>query len=76
MNVDIEAIREMVDALHIGNPRLLLVATALRRACEEGTVGGGAPVVLGRARESAEEIRTERTTREMIDPEQASPRVQ
>jgi hypothetical protein len=76
MNVHIEAIRETVDAFHVGNPRLLLVATALRRAFEEGTVGGGTPVVVGRAHESAEEIRAERTTVEMIDPEQASPRVQ
>jgi hypothetical protein len=76
MNVDIEAIRETVDAFHIGNPRLLLVATALRRTFEEGTVGGGTPVVLGRAHESVEEIHAERTTVEMIDPEQASPRVQ
>lgn len=75
MNVDIEAIRATVDAFHLGNPRLLLVATALQRAFEEGAVGGGTPVVHGQAHASGEEVRAETTTVELIDPEQASPGV-
>ncbi len=71
MNLDIEAIRETVDAFHVGNPRLLLVATALRRAFEEGPVGGGTQAVHRRAGESAEEARAAGATVEMVAPEQA-----
>jgi hypothetical protein len=75
MNLNLPAIRETIDAFHTGNPKLLLVATALQRAFEEGPVGGaggtGWPRPSGEPGE-AEEERAEWATVEMVDDDEAS----
>jgi hypothetical protein len=78
MNLDILAIKDTVDAFRVGNPKLLLVATALRRAYAEGPVGGatGAGADLpNSAPESVEEARVAGTVIETIDPGAAPERV-
>jgi hypothetical protein len=73
MNLNLPAIRETINAFHVGNPKLLLVATALQRAFEEGPVGGGTGLPP-RAKEpgETEEERAERTTVEMVNDDEAS----
>ncbi len=74
MNVDTLAVKDTVDAFRVGNPKLLLVAAALRRAYREGSVGGagGAGVSLpDSAPEGVEEARVARTVIETADPEAA-----
>ena len=73
MNLNLPAIRETINAFHAGNPKLLLVATALQRAFEEGPVGGGTGL-LRPAKEpgETEEERAEWATVEMVDDDEAS----
>ena len=66
MNLDPFAIRETVDAFHAGNPKLLLAAMALRRAFEEGSVGGAGGAQQPPP-ESAQEARAEHATLLMVD---------
>ncbi len=78
MNVDVYAIQDVIDAFRVGNPRLLLVATALRRAYGEGPVGGMDATrasLPDSAIETMEETRVERTIVEMVDPDAAPERV-
>jgi hypothetical protein len=73
MNLNLPAIRETINAFHAGNPKLLLVATALQRAFEEGPIGGGTGL-LRPVKEpgETEEERVERATVEMVDDDEAS----
>ena len=78
MNVDVYAIQDVIDAFRVGNPRLLLVATALRRAYVEGPAGGAnAPwaSLPDSADETMEDVRVKRAIVEMVDPDAAPERV-
>jgi len=78
MNVDVYAIKDVVDAFRVGNPRLLLVATALQRAYTDGPVGGADATgtsLPDSALETMEETRAQRTVVEMVDPDAAPERV-
>jgi len=78
MNVDIYAIKDVIDAFRVGNPRLLLVAMALQRAYTDGPVGGAddsGTSLPDSALETMEETRAEKTVVEMVDPDAAPERV-
>ncbi len=78
MNVDIYAIKDVIDAFRVGNPRLLLVATALQRAYTDGPVGGANTTGVSlpnSATETMEDVRVKRAIVEMVDPDATPERV-
>ena len=78
MNVDVYAIKDVIDAFRVGNPRLLLVATALQRAYTVGPVGGAddsGTSLPDSALETMEDVRVKRAIVEMVDPDAAPEQV-